>query len=349
MKTNGNQNSRRKFINNIATLTVGVTVGGSKLWGAPAYIPNLLQTNASLKGVQIGLITYSFRSLEDQSAEATLQYILDSGANSVELMGRTAESYIGRPESKVDRRMFYRLMRKERKKTLTKDETKQLAEFKKQQKSFDKEIENWKKIRSIDGFSKLKQMYRAAGVEIYAFKPDYLLGKGNSDVDINYAMQAGKVLGANHVTLELPNDPLHSLKLGQLAQKNGIKVAYHGHEQQHAHWWDTALEQSSHNAINLDLGHYTAAGNTDSMEFIQKQHQNILSMHVKDRQNPENGKKNLPFGQGDTPIKEVLKLMRDQNYNFPATVEYEYRTPKGSSVIEEVKKSIEYCKNALES
>ena len=110
MKTKGNQKSRRKFIHNIATLTAGVTVGSSKLWGAPAYLPNLLQTNAS-KGVQVGLITYSFRSLEDQSAEATLQYTLDSGANSVELMGRTAESFIGRPESKVNRRIFYRLMR----------------------------------------------------------------------------------------------------------------------------------------------------------------------------------------------------------------------------------------------
>jgi len=35
-------------------------------------------------------------------------------------------------------------------------------------------------------------MYNSAGVEIYAFKPDYLLRKGNSDADINYAMQAGK-------------------------------------------------------------------------------------------------------------------------------------------------------------
>ena len=72
-------------------------------------------------------------------------------------------------------------------------------------------------------------------------------------------------------------------------------------------------------------------------------------MHVKDRRNPENGKKNMPFGQGDTPIKEVLQLMRDNSYNFAATVEYEYRTPKDSTVIEEIKKSIDYCKNALES
>ena len=126
-------------------------------------------------------------------------------------------------------------------------------------------------------------------------------------------------------------------------------MAYHGHEQQHAHWWDTALEQSSHNAMNLDLGHYTAAGNTDAMELIQKQHQNILSMHVKDRKNPENGKKNMPFGQGDTPIKEVLQMMRDKSYPFAATVEYEYSTPKDSTVIDEIRKCVTYCKMALES
>jgi len=349
MKTKGSQQSRRKFINSMATLTTGVALGSSKIWGAPAYLPRLLHPSTSFKGVQLGLITYSFRALEDQSAEATLQYILDCGANSVELMGGTAESFLGRPESKLDRRMFYRLRRKEQNNSLTEEENKAYAELKKQQASYDKEIENWKKNRSIEGFSKLKKMYNAAGVEIYAFKPDYLLSKGNSDADINYAMQAGKLLGASHVTLELPNDPLHSLKLGQLAEKNDIKVAYHGHEQQHAHWWDTALEQSTHNAINLDLGHYTAAGNTDSMEFIQKNNQNILSMHVKDRQNPENGKKNLPFGQGDTPIKEVLQMMRDQSYGFAATVEYEYKTPDDSTVIEEIKKSIAYCKDALDS
>ena len=117
-------------------------------------------------------------------------------------------------------------------------------------------------------------------------------------------------MGASHVTIELPEDNNHSLKLGELAKRNGIKVAYHGHEQQHAKWWDTALEQSSHNAMNLDLGHYIAAGNTDAIELIEKQHPNILSMHVKDRQNPKNGKKNMPFGQGDTPIIDVLQMMR---------------------------------------
>ena len=188
-----------------------------------------------------------------------------------------------------------------------------------------------------------------SGDDIYAFKPDYLLTEKNSDANINYAMQAGKILGASHVTLELPRNSSHTLKLGQMAKKNGIYVAYHGHEQQNPTWWDTALNQSSFNAMNLDLGHYTAAGNTDSIDLIQNKNQNIMSMHVKDRQNPANGKKNVSFGKGDTPIKEVLQLMRDNKYNFTATIEYEYETPADSSIINEIKKSVAYCKNALES
>ena len=99
----------------------------------------------------------------------------------------------------------------------------------------------------------------------------------------------------------------------------------------------------------MDLGHYVAAGNPDPLELIKDKQQHILSIHIKDRQNPANGKKNVPFGRGDTPIKEVLQLMRDQKYTFPATIEYEYKTPAGSTIINEIKKSVAYCKDALES
>lgn len=347
MKSKKQTLSRRSFISSSASITLGLGLSGAKLWGAPAFIPNLLKPNSKINGVQLGLITYSFRALKDQSAEATLQYILDCGINAVELMGGTAESFIGKPENKINRRRYYRLLRKEKKNDLDRDEKKELADLNLQKASYEKEVSQWSINRKAEDFVKLREMFNDAGIEIYAFKPDYLLSKGNSAADIDYAMQAGKILGASHVTLELPRDPAHSLKLGQHAQKNGIKVAYHGHEQQHPKWWDTALSQSDYNAMNLDLGHYTAAGNTDAVELIQNKHQHLLSMHVKDRQNPENGKKNMPFGKGDTPIVEVLQLMRDKKYNFPATIEYEYQTPDDSTVIEEIKKSISYCKNAL--
>src|SRR3954447_15333177 len=54
--------------------------------------------NSVFNGVQIGTITYSYRSMPDQSAEATLKYILDSGISAIELMGGPAETFAGAPQ-----------------------------------------------------------------------------------------------------------------------------------------------------------------------------------------------------------------------------------------------------------
>ena len=126
-------------------------------------------------------------------------------------------------------------------------------------------------------------------------------------------------------------------------------VAYHGHEQQTPDFWDVALDQSKYNALNIDVGHYVAAGNTDTIDILRRKSRRIMSMHMKDRQNPKNGKKNLPWGEGDTPIEEILHLMKNEGYTFPATIELEYQIPEGSNAVSEVRKCVDYCRNALES
>ena len=107
MKKNKHLNSRRSFINQLTTATTGIFLGSSNAFGAPAFIPNLISKRNQFNEVQLGMITYSFRALEDQSAEATLNYILECGANAVELMGQTAETFIGKPVNKIDRRLRY--------------------------------------------------------------------------------------------------------------------------------------------------------------------------------------------------------------------------------------------------
>jgi hypothetical protein len=72
-------------------------------------------------------------------------------------------------------------------------------------------------------------------------------------------------------------------------------------------------------------------------------------MHLKDRTSPENGRKNLAFGKGDTPIRDILLLTRDNQYKFPLTVELEYEIPEGSDAVKEVKKCVAYCRQILES
>jgi len=298
---------------------------------------------SKISEIQLGVITYSFRSLADQSAEATLKYALESGINSLELMGGPVEAFAGKPTSSVNREAYYKLKRN---KNLNEDQQKELTEFDAQISDYKKEVANWRATVSMDKFAELREMYNNAGVTIYAFKPD-ALKKHHTDEEIGWAMRVAKTLGASHVTVELPNDPAQTQRLGDLGEKHDMHIGYHGHTQQTPTWWDTALSQSKYNGINIDLGHYIAAGNTDAFEFIKKNHNRILSMHIKDRQTPENGKHNKVWGQGDTPIVEVLQLIRDNNYSFPATIELEYDIPSGSDAIKEVRKSLEYCKNAL--
>jgi len=96
-------------------------------------------------------------------------------------------------------------------------------------------------------------------------------------------------------------------------------------------------------AVNLDIGHFTAA-NFDAVEFLGKHHDHIVTLHIKDRKRDQGP--NVPFGQGDTPIKPVLALLRDKHWAIPANIEYEY---KGGDTIEEVRKCLDFCRQALEA
>jgi sugar phosphate isomerase/epimerase len=102
-----------------------------------------------------------------------------------------------------------------------------------------------------------------------------------------------------------------------------------------------ALEMSKQFAVNLDIGHFFAAG-FDPVEYIEAHHARITSLHIKDRKK-ENGP-NTPWGEGDTPIKEVLQLLKRKKYNIPANIEYEYQ---GQDTVAEVKKCFQYIKDAL--
>lgn len=339
--------SRRKFIGTSGAFIAGATLGSSSLFGAPAILKNYRKGGSKINGVQIGVITYSFRSMPDQSAEATLQYVLESGISAIELMGDPAETFAGRPENPVDRRAYFGLMRASRNGELTDNQKKEMEEMRAQMDAYNKEVAQWRTSVSMDKFKEMKKMYKAAGVKIYGFKPS-AFGKNNTDAEIDYGMRAAKALGASHITLEHPSDDAHTQKLGAMALKNKVYVGYHGHEQQTPTFWDTALQQSKYNALNIDIGHYIAAGNEQPLDILRKKHDRIMSMHVKDRQTPANGKGNLVWGSGDTPIIEVLQLMRDQKYKFPATVELEYQVPEGSDAVKEVKKCLEYARKALE-
>ena len=339
--------NRREFLQKSALGIAGLVTAPSWLQGAPALIKSFNKPDSLINGVQVGCITYSFRSMPDQSAEATLKYVVDSGISSIELMGDPAESFAGMPAPTFNRSRVFQLGGKQRRgETLTEDEKKELTDLQAQSAAYTKVVAEWRANADMKKFEQVRKMYKDAGVTIYAFKPN-AFGTNNSDLEVAYGMKAAKALGASHVTLEHPSNDEQTLRLGKLGEQNGMAVGYHGHEQETFTFWDTALTQSPKNGLNLDAGHYIAAGHTDLIPLIEKHHARILSMHTKDRQTPANGKGNLAWGTGNTPIGDILKLMQKNKYKFPATIELEYQVPQGSDAVKEVQKCLEFCRKAL--
>jgi sugar phosphate isomerase/epimerase len=287
--------------------------------------------NSLVHGVQLGTITYSYRSMPDQSAEATLRYVVDSGISAIELMNGPAESFAGAPAS------GRRGGGGGRGQAPTPEQ--QAA-----QRAADDQLKQWRTSVSMDRFKALRKMYNDAGVSIYAWK---LLTPEMSDEEFEYVFDVAEALGCTHTTLELPTEAAQLKRIGQFAEKRKIYAAYHTHTQATMTSFDQAFALSKANMSNIDLGHYVAGTGESPVPFLRKFHDRIASVHLKDRTTPAHGAKNVPWGTGDTPLKEILQVMKREKYAFPASIELEYDVPPESDAVKEVTRCLAFCKEGL--
>lgn len=220
MNHKDNKFSRRDFIAKSALAATGLVIANNNSFGFPAIIKNYGKPNSKFGGIQLGTITYSFRSM-NTDAESVLKYCLDANISAIEMMGTTVEAFAGAPNvSTAPMQPFTPGPRPE----LT-DEQK--AERAKRAK----EAADWRASVSMDKFEQLRKMYKDAGVTIYAYKPN-AFGVNNTDAEVDYGMRAAKALGASHITLEIPSEAGQTKRLSDIAAKHKVLVAYHGHEQQ---------------------------------------------------------------------------------------------------------------------
>jgi sugar phosphate isomerase/epimerase len=317
--------NRREFARLALTAPAAAWLTPSLLRGASSSRP---RPNSVINGVNVGAITYSYRSLPDQSAEAILRYVLDSGISQIEFMGGPVEAFAGAPE--IPRFGGPR-------------GAGQTAEQTAAQREAQAKLKAWRTSVSMDRFKALRKLYNDAGVTIYAWKA---LSPAMSDGEVEYVFNVAKALGNTHVTLELVTDAAQLKRLGAMGEKHNISVAYHTHLQGNITAFDQAFALSKANVANVDLGHYVAAGG-DPIAFLNKFHGRIASFHLKDRASKARGGKNLPWGEGDTPLAQILQTVKKNGWKMPATIEMEYDVPAGSDPVKEVAKCVAFSRRAL--
>jgi sugar phosphate isomerase/epimerase len=262
-------------------------------------------------GVEIGAITYSFRSMPDPSLTGILNYAIQSGLNSVELMGGTVEQYAGIPQSK-DLQV----------------------------------IKQWRTSVSMDKFKAVHKMFKSKGIKIDILK---LGDKSWSDEEIDYAFNVCKTLGARGITMEISEEA--AKRMEPFAEKHNLYVIFHNHLQpgDPNFSFDKVLAYGPKLMLNLDFGHYFGATGVNPCALIERLHDRIASVHVKDKTGPKakDPNKNQEFGKGETPVVEILQLIQKNKWPITCDIELEYNIPEGSDAVKEVTKCVKYCREAL--
>jgi sugar phosphate isomerase/epimerase len=300
-----------------------------------------VRPSSRFQNVQIGIIVspYNYPSIP-VAADKFLNTLVELGLSAVEMQDVRCEVYAGAPSAPREgysgspSEHVHPMSREEREAA----ERKQTAELSK-----------WRLANTtaiLEKYRTLRRLYQHAGVKIYALR----LANATAEItdnEYNYFFEAARALGADQITTELPEDLALSQRLGDLAGKHKVKVGYHNHLQVNEHSWDAVLRQSKWNGIQLDVGHFVAAISGSPIPFITEHADRITSIHLKDRKYRLHGGQNLPWGQGDTPIRDVLLLMAKQHYKFPAGIELEYRLPAGSTPEKEIENCLDFCRKAL--
>lgn len=316
-------------------------LGKIALAGIPAALPAQTKPNSKFAGVQIGInIPYSYHGLPS-SADQILGYMAQTGVSAAELRTQPIEAYLGAPAAAA--RGVGEMPAPPRQGKLTPEqESAQKAEI--------AELKKWRLSRPMSDFKAFRKKYEDAGVLIEIVKMDRI--DTASDETLDYCFQMAKALGAYAISCEIPVSK--TKRLGQFAAKHKLMVGYHGHGNLtnpeafgRLGAWEQAFWYSKYNGANVDIGHFFASNGFSPAEWIKENHTRITHVHLKDRK--ANNGPGMPWGQGDTPLKEILLMMRREKYKFQATIELEYKIPEGSNVLAEISKCVQYAKQVLES
>lgn len=297
----------------------------------PAYPKSLFN------GVQIGVITYSFR--QGIAAPDLIPIMNKLGISEVELMSNHAEALAGAPAMP----QFGGGGRGRGQVT---------PEQQSQMQAARDATEKWRASTTADTWKALRKQFDDAGIDLRILC--YNLNTSSKDDEIDYSFRMAQGLGVSAISCSTTVSVAR--RMAPFADKYKLLWAGHGHDavndpEQFAtpESFAKIMSFSKYIGVNLDIGHFYAGG-FDPVEFIKENHTRISNLHLKDRNRDWNmagggrGGANVRWGEGQTPIRDVLLLLRKEKYPFPANIEYEY---PGTDPVIEVAKCLEYCRDIL--
>lgn len=201
-------------------------------------------------------------------------------------------------------------------------------------------------------FKATKKKFDAAGIKVSAYCVNF--PENASDELLDRGFTGAQLLGTRVMTASVKKAQVE--RLDKWCVKHKIYMGLHNHwfgdswfkgdrtkEFETPDDFLNALKTSSrYMSINLDIGHFYAAG-FDPVDFFSKHHARIVSLHLKDRDRDAEHT-NRRFGKGATPIAESMKLAKRLRFRYAANIEYEIEP---ENPVEGVSDALAYLKNVL--
>jgi sugar phosphate isomerase/epimerase len=278
-----------------------------------------------ISGVRVGAQSYSFRALTRPPGGDLVEPLIDAytacGLVECELWSPQIE-----PAAP----------------SLPRGNTPELQEARQQARAT---LRRWRIETPIDHFRSIRQKFAASKITIRAF--NYSFNDSFTDEEIDRGFDIARALGAEWITASSTLSA--AKKVAPFVEKHKMIVGMHNHSDVNnpnefatPASFAAAMKMSKYFKVNLDIGHFTAA-NQDPVAYIRDHHADITNLHVKDMRRDQGDY--MPWGTGDTPIRDVLQLLKRNKWPIPAYLEYEYR---GSGTpVDEVRKGLEHMRQAL--
>ena len=301
---------------------LGRTVAGAI--AAALAGPRLLARETRIGGVRVGAISYCFRSIPRPATGDYMDTLIDA-FRQTDISLCELESARVEPEPAIPGGGRVPA-------TITPEYTKRREE-----------LRQWRLTVPLARFEAIRRKFTAAGIDLFGYVVTF--SDDFTDGEIDRSFQFARALGVGVIGTNQTRIPMGP-RLAPYAEKYGVALGWHNHanvtdptEVASVGSFERLFAMSPQFKANLDIGHFVA-GNNDPVAFIQAHHDRISHLHLKDRR--RNNGPNQPWGQGETPVADVLRLLRSRTSQVPAIIEYEYMG-QGSAVDE-----VRHCRRFIE-
>jgi sugar phosphate isomerase/epimerase len=206
------------------------------------------------------------------------------------------------------------------------------------------ELAAWRKTAPMDHFRAVRKKFEDAGISIHATSGF----SGSTEEELRYTFDVASALGARLITLQI--GMAAAKRIVPVAEKTGFTIGVQGHPDMHPadpdaisrpEEYDRALALSDEYRMSFDIGDAVGRGYEDVVRFVESHLDRIALIYLKDRRRDN---VSMPWGQGDTPVAEVLRLVRDRKPSIRCYLDCDHKTSDRPA---DVKRSFEFAKAAL--